>query len=219
MLFPSFSGLAHDSARLRRVVRESINVLGSLSLPAGFGFALVAADFVPLALGRQWLAIVPLLWVLVPYLGVRATLSLALPCVLALGRTQMLFWVSLIYALVHVPLFVAGTALFGLEGAIGSIVVAGVLYTWLNAWMLRRTVGIRTGEILGQLWRPLLAAATMVGVLLALGAATPPLATWLSLVVRIAVGGVTYAGSLYVLWRLAGRPDGIERRLLKLRSG
>ena len=219
VLFPSFSELAHDSVRLRRVVHESINVLGSLSLPAAFGFALVAADFVPLVLGRQWLTIVPLVWVLVPYLGVRATLSLALPCVLALGRTRLLFWVSLVYALVHVPLFVAGTWLFELPGAIGSIVVAGVLYTWLNAWMLRRTLGIRLGEIGGQLWRPLIAVAVMVAAVLALGALAPPAAPWLSLLARIGVGGLSYAGALYVLWRLAGRPEGIESRLLKLRAG
>ena len=181
-------------------------------------------DFVPLALGEQWLSIVPLLAVLVPYLGLRATLSTTLPCVMALGRTRLLFWVSFIYALVHLPAFIAGTALFGLEGAIGSIVVAGVLYTWLNVWMLRRTVGIRFGEILGQLRRPLLATGVMVAALLALGA-LPPLAeitgtgSWLSLAARIAVGGLSYVGTLYATWRLAGRPDGIERRLLQLRSG
>ncbi len=108
ILFPSFSELAADRDRLRRVVGESINVLGSLSLPAGCGFALVANDFVPLVLGDQWRVIVPLLTVLVPYLGLRATLSMTLPCVMALGETRLLFWVSSLYALVHLPAFIAG---------------------------------------------------------------------------------------------------------------
>ena len=215
VLFPSFSELAHDAARLRRVVRESINVLGSLSLPAGCGFALVAADFVPLVLGDRWAAIVPLLAVLTPYLGLRATLSMTLPCVMALGRTRMLFRVSLVYALVHLPVFIAGTALFGLTGTIWSIVVAGVLYSYLNAWMLRRTVGIGLGEILAQLLRPLVAAAAMMAAVLALPSDG---ASWPSLAARIAVGGLTYAVALYGLWRLAGRPGGIERLLLGLRS-
>lgn len=223
ILFPSFSELADDPARLRRAVRESINVLGSLSLPAGCGFALVAADLVPLALGEQWVAIVPLLTVLVPYLGLRATLSMTLPCVLALGRTRLLFWVSFAYALVHLPVFIAGTALYGLVGAIGAIVLAGVLYWYLNAWMLRRTLGIGPSEVFAQLRRPLAATLLMVGAVLAVGWLQPfgPVSgagTWLSLVTRVVVGMVAFGGALYALWRFEGRPEGIERRLLQLRS-
>ncbi len=223
ILFPSFSELAEHPARLRRVVRESINVLGSLSLPAGCGFALVAADFVPLVLGDQWSVIVPLVSLLVPYLGLRATLSMTLPCVMALGRTRLLFRVSLAYALVHLPAFIAATALFGLTGTIGSIVVAGALYWYLSAWLLRKTVGIGLGEILAQLRRPLCATVFMIGAVLAVGAAQPlgllaEGGTWLSLVTRIAIGGLVFPSVQYALWRLEGRPDGVERRLLQLLS-
>lgn len=223
ILFPSFSELADDSERLRRVASESINVLGSLSLPAAFGFALVANDFVPLALGDQWLAIVPLLAILVPYLGLRATLSMTLPCVMAQGKTKLLFRVSFVYALVHLPAFIAGTALFGLAGAIWSIVAAGVFYSYLNAWLLKRTLGIGLGEILAQIRRPLAAAAVMVGVVLAAATALPfelfsASGSWLSLAIKIAVGGLVFCGALYSMWRLEGHPPGIEQRLLQLLS-
>jgi PST family polysaccharide transporter len=224
ILFPSFSELSQDEVRLRRAVLESINVLGSLSLPAGFGFALVASDFVPLALGERWTAIVPLLTILVPYLGLRATLSMTLPCVMALGRTRLLFWVSFAYALVHLPLFIAGTALFGLLGAIWSIALAGVLYSYLNAWLLQRTLGISLREILRQLKRPLFAAFLMLGAVLALESVLPidlvsegP--SWLSLLIKVSVGGTVYCSALYGLWRLDGRPAGIERRLLQVLKG
>jgi PST family polysaccharide transporter len=219
ILFPSFSELAHDRDRLRRVVCESVNVLGSLSLPAGIGFALVADDFVPLVLGPQWLAIIPLLAVLTPYLGVRATLSMTWPCAMALGRVRLLFWVSLVYALIHLPTFITGTAFFGLRGAFWSIVVAGVFYCALNAWLLRATLGIGLGEILVQLGRPLGAAIVMAAAVLAVGAELPlPSGSWLRLGTRIAVGGAVYLGVLYSLWRLAGRPTGIEHRVVQLIS-
>jgi PST family polysaccharide transporter len=221
ILFPSFSELSQDEPRLRRAACESINVLGSLSLPAGLGFALVANDFVPLVLGEPWTPIVPLLTILVPYLGLRATLSMTLPCVMALGRTRLLAWVSFAYALVHLPLFIAGTALFGLLGAIWSIVLAGVLYSYLNAWLLQRTLGISLREILRQLARPLWAAFLMVGAVLALEVILPvDIAAegpaWLSLLIKISVGGLVYCSALYGIWRLEGRPEGIERRLLQL---
>jgi PST family polysaccharide transporter len=221
ILFPSFSELANDRRRLRRVVSESINVLGSLSLPAGCGFALVANDFVPLALGDQWRAIVPLLTILVPYLGLRATLSMTLPCVMALGRTKLLFWVSFLYAIVHLPAFIAGTALFGLPGSIWSIVVAGALYVYLNIWLLKRTLGLSLKDIGSQLRRPLSAAVVMIGAVWALGAVTPlelfsETGSLLSLLTKVIFGGLVFSSVQYSLWRLEGRPSGIEQRLLQL---
>jgi len=223
ILFPSFSELAHDKDRLRRVVLESINVLGSLSLPAACGFALVANDFVPLALGDTWISIVPLLTILVPYLGLRATLSMTLPCVMALGRTRLLFWVSFLYALVHLPAFIAATALFGLAGSIWSIVAAGVLYSYLNTWLLKRTLGLSLNEIGSQLRRPVVAAVVMVGAVWAVAAVTAlelfsESGSWLSLLTKTLVGGAVVSTVQYGLWRLEGRPAGIEQRLLQLIS-
>jgi lipopolysaccharide exporter len=223
ILFPAFSDLAGDAPRLRRVACESINVLASLGLPAGFGFALVAADFVPVVLGRQWSPIVPLIVVLVPYLGLRSTLSMTLPCVLALGRTRLLFWVSTAYALIHIPLFVGGTALFGLRGSMWSIVVAGVFYSYLNAWLLRAVLGISLGEIMRQIRRPLAATALMVAAVAGLAAMTPldalgASAPGLALAVKTVVGGAVFCGALYAVWRLEDRPAGIERRVAQLGS-
>ena len=223
ILFPSFSELTGDLNRLRRGVRESINILASLSLPAGFGFALVANDFIPLALGDQWIVIVPLLVILVPYLGLRATLSMTLPCVMALGRTRLLFRISLVYALVHVPAFIVGTALFGLTGAIWSIVLAGVFYTYLNVWLLRHTLGISLGEITIQLRRPFGAAVLMVGAVAALGFVFPidlfsEHGSWYSLIIKSVVGGLVFWTAQFVFWRMEGCPEGIERRVLQVLS-
>jgi PST family polysaccharide transporter len=224
ILFPSFSELADDAARLRRVALESVNVIASLSLPAGFGFALVAGDFVPLVLGDQWLATVPLLMVLVPYLGLRATLSMALPCVMALGRTRLLFGVSLAYALVHLPLFIGCTAAFGLAGAIWSIAGAGVVYTALNGWMLHRALGLKPGQLLLQIRRPLVAALVMVGAVIAFESALPTTAgtgapSWITMLGTVLAGAVVFVVVLVSIWRLEGRPPGLERRLLELRHG
>ena len=219
ILFPSFSEIAGDRRRLRRVVTESINVLGSLSLPAGCGFALVAAEVVPLALGVKWTPIVPLLMVLVPFLGFRGTLSTALPCVMALNETRMLFQVSVVYALVHIPLFVAGTVYYGLMGAVGSIVLAGFFYTYLNAWMLHRTLGITVMDILRALRRPLVATALMVLAVWALPLPSEPTETLgqvLNLVVKVTMGVVVFGVAQLGQWQLEGRPSGIEQRFLQV---
>jgi PST family polysaccharide transporter len=224
ILFPSFSEIVDDRARLRRVVCESMSVLGSLSIPAGFGFALVAGDVVPLALGSNWLPIVPLLTILVPFLGLRATLSMTLPCVMALGETRLLFKVSAVYALVHIPVFIAGTALFGLVGAVGSIVLAGVFYIYLSGWLLKRTLAISAGEVVRQVRRSLGAAVLMIAVVLAVETVQVPgllsvEPTWPSLILKVALGALVFSSVQYAIWRLEGRPSGFEMRLLQVVAG
>lgn len=221
MVFPSFAEVAHDRERLRRGVIESVNVFGSLSLPAGVGFALLAPDFVPVVLGAQWIAITPLVQILVPYLGVRATLTMAWPCAMALGLVRQLFWVSFLYALVHLPVFIGGTALFGLRGAIWSIVLAGILYTYLNLWLLRRALAITTREILGQLRRPAFATLAMLGAVIAVRAMLPVAivprsGSWNGLLLTGLVGGIAYLAATWALWRVDGRPSGLEQRIVQL---
>lgn len=218
ILLPSFSAIAGDLPRLRRGVCESIGILGSLGLPAGAGFAFAANDFVPLILGHQWIGIIPLLQVLVPFLAFRSTLSMTLPCVMALGRTRLLFVVVSVYALVHLPIFIAGTAFFGLAGAIWSIVAAGAFYSYLNALMLKLTLGISLREIVVQLRRPLLSVVLMCGALaIAAGASLIDVAStqgsWLSLLVKITMGAAVFCAAHYAIWRYEGSPAGVESRL------
>lgn len=224
ILFPSFAQILDQPERLRRAVAESANILGSLSLAAAIGFALAANDFVPLALGDKWAHIVPLLLWLVPFLGLRASLSGARSVVLALGRTELMFRVSWIYALIHLPAFVLGTALFGVQGAVWAIAAAGVFYIGLNAWLMHTTVGVGPAEILHQLRRPLVAATVMVAGVLSLDRATglslfSTEGSVLSLTVKVAVGGGLFAGCQWLQWRWQGCPDGIERRLGRLLRG
>jgi PST family polysaccharide transporter len=166
-------------------------------------------------------SIIPLLMVLVPYLGVRATLSMTWPCAMALGRVRLLFWVSLIYALVHLPVFIAGTMLFGLPGAVWSLVAAGTLYISLNVWLLTTTAAVSPIEILRQLRRPVSASLAMVGVvagagwLMSSGPLTPG-STWTVLTVKILLGATVFCSTQYLLWLLEGRPPGIEHRLEQL---
>ncbi len=224
ILFPAFSELAGDTPRLRRAVCESINVLASLSLPAGFGFALVAADFVPLALGPQWSPIVPLLVVLVPYLGLRSTLSMTLPCVLALGRHP--------------------TAVRGQCGCTRSSTSRSSspappcsvcrdrsgASSWPASSTRTSTPGCcarcsasRSVRSVRQIRRPLAATALMVAAVAGLAAVTPldvlaGSASGLSLVIKTVVGGAVFCGASYAIWRLEGRPAGIERRVAQLWS-
>jgi O-antigen/teichoic acid export membrane protein len=183
---------------------------------------LVAADFVPLVLGDTWRSIVPLLTVLVPFLGLRATLSMTLPCVMALGKTRLLFRVAVIYALVHLPVFILGTVTFGLPGAIWAIVLAGIFYTYLNLWMLEQTVGLSLVDAAAQLRRPAASVAVMAAAIMFVGTTSSIVtggeSALLSLAIKTILGGLVFCTTLYAMWRWEGCPPGVERRLLHIVS-
>jgi hypothetical protein len=42
--------------------------------------------------------------------------------------------------------------------------------------------------------------------------------SWLSLVTKTIVGGLVFGAAQIAIWRIEGRPDGIERRLLQVLS-
>lgn len=103
------------------------------------------------------------------------------------------------------------------SGAVGGVVLAGFFYTYLNAWLLKRTLRISAGEILRSLRRPLAATALMVAAVLALATVLAP-GSWISLAAKVAAGAAVYGSALIALWRLEGRPPGIERRALQVLS-
>jgi hypothetical protein len=63
----------------------------------------------------------------------------------------------------------------------------------------------------------------MVGAVAAVGAVAPfdlfsDSGAWLSLLTKTLVGGVVFCGVQYAIWRLEGRPAGIEQRLFQVLS-
>ena len=73
--------------------------------------------------------------------------------------------------------------------------------------------------LLMRCWRPAVACAVMAGVLWSAGLAwtgwpEPFAASAVRLVGSAAIGASAYAGALWALWTLAGRPDGAEADML-----
>ena len=73
-----------------------------------------------------------------------------------------------------------------------------------------RLVGVSSISILTGLLRPAGAALVMMGMVLLIQFVIPDPA-WLRLPAAVVVGALAFGGSLMLLWRLAGRPNGFER--------
>ena len=71
-----------------------------------------------------------------------------------------------------------------------------------------------------RIWRPLLAAGLMYGVVVMFGEAVsgwwPGLPDVMRLAAMVAVGGIVYPAALLLIWAVCGLPAGAERTTLDL---
>jgi O-antigen/teichoic acid export membrane protein len=214
VLLPAFARLVDRPEELRRAFGLALGTQALVALPAGVGLAMVADNAVPVLLGAQWAASIPLLQALA-LIGVATALTHSSTyLLLALGRVRL----QAAFVWAHFAVL-AGLLVFGVPGAdpqavawtrLVVAVLAAAAFLWLATLA---TPAVQAVDLVRHTWRPLAATALMAGALYALPLPT----TWpaaMRLVAAIGTGVLLYAVALYTLWRAAGGPEGAERYVL-----
>lgn len=207
-LRPVYARLLDDPGELGRQYAGALGVIAGISLPATFGLALVADDAVPLVLGEKWQASAPLIAWLAPGFALHFLTRTNYTVLHVLGyarRAALLRWP--LVAVVVVSMYLGGRW-YGIEGVAGGRFLALLLFLPLPFLVTGRLVHLGMGDFVGALWRPLLACGAMATAVL-LGHQEQLALPW-RLAIDVAVGALAYVGASLLLWRLAGRPDGLE---------
>lgn len=219
-LFPALSQVRAEPDRLQATFVAGIGAIVAICWPVMIGLAMLAEPLVLLVLGQQWSASI----VLVQLLAVAGAFAvIAFPSgalALAMGRTKLVFQRGLIEFAVKLPaMFVAGLA-FGLIGIAYARILADVTMMVINLLIARHLIGVDMRSQLGVCLRPLAGVTVMAFVLSALrperADLSQPIEVVLWLLAVTIAGGIAYVATLMGLWRLAGRPIGIESELMRL---
>ena len=221
-LYPGLSMLQGDPARMRGGFLRAVEALGVVAMPLSFGLAFVARDFVAIFLGAGWAGAAPAVELLAPVLGLQTLFLATQHYAMALGRTELLFFRELIFAVVRLPVFIAATIGYGLEGAIAAAAALGLFQIFLDLIMYERLSGGSFREPLAAAHRSLGAVAAMVLFFVLLRPwldESLPVSLFASLVRDVACGGAVYVGALLAIWRAEGSPGGAERLILNSGSG
>ncbi|MDM0049440.1 oligosaccharide flippase family protein [Variovorax sp. J22R115] len=183
------------------------------------GLALLWPEvLVRVALGPAWAAAAEWLrWMsAAALLGLPAILMG--PLAMTLDRTRWVAVRTLIELLVRLPLVWLGAVQFGIPGAIAGSAIATASGTVAALFIVRRLIETRLAPQLMTLWRPLMAmlpAGALLWLAKPMVMAAPSLP---ELLVRAVPLGLlyllVYALLVLLVWRLAGRPAGLERYLL-----
>lgn len=213
--FPGYSKAAHDLALLRDTFLKVISSIALFSIPAGVGIFAVADLLVPAALGWKWLAAIPLIQILAVHGVIKAVQTNITYVYLALNRPRLITLVWAAQAVVMVALLIPAVKYFGVIGASCAYLATGIAMIPVNQGMVARCLNLGWTTFCRQLVRPFLASLVMAAAVLAIksqlvlhhGATFEYV---LALALCVSIGAITYAITLYLLWRLAKSPHGPE---------
>lgn len=215
--YSSFSKINHDKERLRQTYLAVHAGTGALLLPAAVGLFLVVNDLIHLLLSERWGEAVIFAEFAALATFIRLLAGPAWSLAMSLGETRVLFWRTLVMTFIRLVFQVLGIMFGGLQGFLVSGLVAEAAGCYVTLSLLRKVCGLRRIDVLFAVARPVFACLLMVGSVYALHHQMLLNAEHrVRLLSDVGVGILTYLLASWSIWRVAGQPEGHERRAIEL---
>lgn len=210
-IFPGYSRISDNLARLREAFLNVFSVIAIVAIPAATGIAAISKTAIPVLLGSKWLEAIPLVHTLA-FVGLLTSLhSNTGVAYIALGKPRIHVMLQTISALILLPAAVILAQRVGIVGVAYAYLLANGTTFVINIFIAVKLIDIPPRRALASVIRPAIAAVMMYGVVdrmqdLLLGQV--PLG--INMLVSIFTGGVLFTAIVLTLWLLAGRPKGAE---------
>lgn len=193
---PVLVSVTDESDREWRVFRKMVRFTALLSFPALFGLALVAHEFIVIAIGEKWLESIPLLRIIciggafMPFYTLYQNLSISH------GRSDIYMWCNIGQMLAQIVL-----VLLLYQYGIITVVCGCTLLTiiWLGVWQMAvgyRTIKLKLIELLKDIVPFMLISLTVMGVTYLATSRISNL--YLLLITRIIIAAVLYVIALKI---------------------
>lgn len=212
--FPAYSRNKHSKVELCNLFYQTSAMISIIALPSSAGLFIVADYFVPVVLGQDWVAAIPV----IQYLSVFAFISALFAnngyIFLAIGKPK----VTTLLSGLRIAAFFFFLFFFGLfeatEDPAKALVLSAIVNFILSYAMLKMEIGISYLSILRSVGRTITSSVLMVIILYYLKIHLALSVDLLGLVLLILVGVFCYFASLMVQWVLVRKPDGIESNVI-----
>ena len=195
---PLFARLSDaEVERKQRVFRKMLRLTAFLSMPALFGLALIAPEFIVITITEKWLPSAELMQILCVGGAFVPLASFYSNFLVSQGKSQVYMWNTISLCLVQLVLLLLFRPL-GVQAMVIAYVVANTL--WLLVWhvFVHRLIRLRLRDALRDVL-PFVGLAT-ISMALAWLCAQPFIANnYLSLLVKCLVAAITYFISLRLL--------------------
>ncbi len=164
--FPAFSKVQADMDKVRSYLRKSVRLMSMFAFPVFFGISSVAPTAVSIFLGEKWFGAILPLQILALVMPVRLISTVIPPVLWGTGNPRVSAENFLISAVLMIPAFIFG-AQYGPVGLAVAWASAYPLVFLITTFRASRCVQLRTFDFLGDMYKPLLAAAGMYAIILA----------------------------------------------------
>jgi len=219
-IFPGLSAIAHNNKRLRSAYRKAQSVILGIALPIGVGTALMAQELIAILVGTKWLPSSEVVILLAPTLAFTMITSATDGLAMAKQATRAMFNRAVFVAAIAMPVYAFAVWQGTFITVIYALVFRMLLQATVNMYFAKTLIGDSFFSPFKASWRSLIAAAAMAAIVSAVPAPfTPGDAEYVVLIQmmpRVFLGAAIYVLAHFVLWRLAGRPDGFETKMLEV---
>lgn len=208
-----FSAVQKDLAALRRYVLMITEAMALLTVPASVGLALVADDFVRVALGATWLGVIVPLRLLGGYVAMRTISTIPSQVLTIIGETRFTMKNGIFALLVMPTAFLVGSR-WGSAGVATAWIVAYPVIVAPVYVRLFRKIDMRLSSYLSAVGPSVSGTLAMAASVLALRLVLPStLAPAARLAAQVACGAVVYAVwlALFHRGRIARVLEGVRR--------
>lgn len=205
---PVITSMQDNVERTNNAVLKTLSAVNSITLPIGMGVAALAAPLSDLILGAKWTGVAPFVALFALMGSVQFLTNPLFSLLFMRGLTRFqnrIVWTEF-------ACFVAMSILLvphlHLAGLVWARLIACSLNQVMTMFVARKSCGVRPSMVWRGLWRPVLGAALMYGLV-------TQVVSGISSQVAQLFAGVATGASFYTLWlistwHLMGRPEGLE---------
>lgn len=200
VVFPAFSRLQDDPARMRAALARVLTMTSLLIAPLGIGIALVADPFVRVFYGERWAPAITTMQLLAVYMVVQSASRNVGDLYKAIGRPGILTTLAVAKLTFTVPALIVAVP-HGIVAVAATQVGAALVATGIDLAVASRRVGLRARDVVA-VFAPAARATTVMAVA---GIGCSVLLTdqrpAITLAAVVIAGVVSYCGALWLLDR------------------
>lgn len=219
VIYPALSKYALNSPEFIDIYKQSLKSLFMVLAPICMVFTFTVPDFVPLILGDKWNDVIKPIQYIMIFLTVSIIGQLAQSASFARGHSKPVFMQAAILTPIKLVIYIICVWKYSFYGAIYSICIDLVLTTLTDLYISQLATGIKYMAHFRLIRQCIYSLALMVIFMII----TKQLLDCISMnnhIVRISmqilISGIIYTSATIILWKAAGCPDGIEKRIIQV---
>ena len=193
---PLLVSIQGEQEREVRIFRKMMRFAAFLAFPVMLGLALVAEEFIVLAITDRWIESVPLMQTLCLAGAFLPFYTLYQNLAVSSGRSDLYLWVNAVQIFLQIALVVV-CASGGIRMAVWAYSVFTIAYLLVWQFFAKRLIGVRLRDIVMDVLPIFLIAGSAM--LITYYATQGIRQLWWLLLARICMGGALYLSGIWVL--------------------